>query len=67
MNFGKWEMPYGKHRGKMLEDIPGDYLLWLFENNPPPQVVKYVEVHRKTLEEEKRESGRKYQERYRFR
>lgn len=26
------EMPWGKHRGKDIEDVPSDYLKWLAEN-----------------------------------
>lgn len=26
------KMPWGKHRGKDIEDVPSDYLLWLAEN-----------------------------------
>ena len=25
-------MPFGKHKGELLEDIPTDYLNWLMEN-----------------------------------
>lgn len=26
------EMPWGKHKGKDIEDVPSDYLRWLAEN-----------------------------------
>lgn len=25
-------MPFGKHKGKLLKDVPSDYLLWVYEN-----------------------------------
>jgi hypothetical protein len=25
-------MPFGKHRGKRMEDVPASYLLWLWDN-----------------------------------
>lgn len=27
------EMPFGKHRGKKLSDVPKSYLKWLYDNN----------------------------------
>lgn len=24
-------MPFGKHKGKMLGEIPADYMIWLYE------------------------------------
>ena len=24
-------MPFGKHRGYLLKDVPADYLLWVYE------------------------------------
>ncbi|WP_430811292.1 MULTISPECIES: putative quorum-sensing-regulated virulence factor [unclassified Carboxylicivirga] len=26
-------MPYGKHQGKPMIDVPASYLMWLWENN----------------------------------
>lgn len=26
------EMPFGKHKGKKMEDVPASYLLWLWDN-----------------------------------
>lgn len=26
------EMPFGKHKGKRMADVPSDYLLWLWDN-----------------------------------
>lgn len=30
--YGRVRMPFGKYRGEILADIPGDYLLWLLRN-----------------------------------
>ena len=29
-------MPYGKYKGKRLDEVPTDYLLWLAENVSDP-------------------------------
>lgn len=26
------EMPFGKYKGKKMEDVPASYLLWLWDN-----------------------------------
>lgn len=28
----EWQFPFGKHKGRTLKDIPGDYLKWSLEN-----------------------------------
>lgn len=36
-------MPFGKHKGEKLANVPPDYLLWIFENNKcTPEVAKYI-------------------------
>lgn len=30
------EMPFGKHKGKLLADLPGNYLNWLAREGFPP-------------------------------
>lgn len=36
-------MPYGKHKGQKMANVPPDYLIWLFENNKcTPEVAKYI-------------------------
>lgn len=36
-------MPYGKHKGQKMANVPPDYLIWLFENNKcTPGVAKYI-------------------------
>jgi hypothetical protein len=30
--YGNFVMPFGKHRGQKLKDIPIDYLIWLLDN-----------------------------------
>jgi uncharacterized protein (DUF3820 family) len=32
MNEQEFRMPFGKHRGTPVKDIPADYLLWLRKN-----------------------------------
>jgi len=33
MSANKRTMPFGKHKGKNLDDVPADYLLWLHEKS----------------------------------
>ncbi len=55
-------MPFGKHRGTEMANVPGDYLMWLFEQweEKPPntpeqrQVLEYIERNKDTLENERR-------------
>ncbi len=36
-------MPWGLHVGKMMANVPPEYLLWLFENNKcSGNVKKYI-------------------------
>ena len=32
----KTEMPYGKHKGTLLADLPGNYLNWFAREGFPP-------------------------------
>lgn len=39
-------MPFGKHKGKPLAEVPEDYWLWLFDQKVPihdPVVKKHME------------------------
>jgi hypothetical protein len=31
-SYSRWAIPFGKHRGTALGDLPTDYLLWCLEN-----------------------------------
>lgn len=38
-------MPFGKHEGKRLGDVPKDYLIWLYnENGLRPKLKEYVKT-----------------------
>jgi uncharacterized protein (DUF3820 family) len=38
------EMPFGKHKGEKMENVPASYLLWLRDNGlSHPGVKNYVE------------------------
>lgn len=52
-------MPFGKHRGTAMKDVPASYLLWLgdegLESDSRPEakaVGEYIERCRDALEEE---------------
>lgn len=51
----KFIMPFGKHKGKYLGDIPARYLLWLADDaeNPPVFAIIYVNSKRAQLEDER--------------
>ena len=52
------EMPFGKHKGKLLSQVPPDYLLWLHsefrlqEKDLDPKVKAYIEANLEALHEE---------------
>lgn len=31
----RWEMPFGKHKGRLLADLPGNYLNWFAREGFP--------------------------------
>lgn len=39
----KTPMPFGKHKGIAMANVPADYLIWIFENNKcSPQIANYI-------------------------
>lgn len=36
-------MPFGKYKGDRLIDVPGSYLLWLYENDKAGSIKGYIE------------------------
>lgn len=50
-------MPFGKHKGEKMEDVPATYLMWLYENDKCNQPVReYIEDNMDVLEKEVREN-----------
>lgn len=57
-------MPFGKHQGKKLVDVPGSYLLWLESNINlknsnkrslnEKELLKYIEENKQVLEMERK-------------
>ena len=46
-------MPWGKHQGKEMANVPADYLLWLYDNNKCSGDVKaYIEDNIDVLKSE---------------
>lgn len=40
----KFVMPFGKHAGKCLEDLPDDYLDWLYENIQDERIAERARI-----------------------
>ena len=36
-------MPFGTHKGKKLEDVPAQYLLWLYDQEIDGELKDYIE------------------------
>lgn len=54
------KMPFGKHKGTKLKDVPASYLLWLYgemasQKTPQGPLFQYLKVNLRALEEEARE------------
>jgi uncharacterized protein (DUF3820 family) len=58
-------MPFGKHEGKKMIDVPAQYLIWLgsalaTQGKLPPksyQVYEYIEENYEVLQKELEENG----------
>ena len=47
------EMPWGKHQGIEMIDVPADYLLWLYDNDKcSGSVLVYIEDNLQVLRTE---------------
>jgi uncharacterized protein (DUF3820 family) len=43
-------MPFGKHKGEKMANVPAEYLLWLYENNNCTyEVKKYIDQNMDVL------------------
>lgn len=47
-------MPFGKHRGTPIGEVPSSYLLWWYDQNPTnfPRLAAYIRLKKTQLEEE---------------
>lgn len=55
-------MPFGKHKGKKMVDVPDDYLLWLLqEGNTYGEMLEYLqdneEVFKQTIAYNKKKNN----------
>ena len=52
-------MPFGKHKGKDLEDVPADYLLYIYDNNMCSEPIReYIEDNLDVLKHELKQKGK---------
>lgn len=46
-------MPWGKHKGEKMANVPPSYLLWLLDNDKcGGEVKKYIEENKEALVQE---------------
>jgi len=46
-------MPFGKHKGEKMANVPPEYLIWIFENNKcSAEVAKYIAENLEVLKAE---------------
>lgn len=46
-------MPYGKHKGVEMQDVPATYLMWMYDNKKLDRAVSaYVEENMDVLQKE---------------
>ena len=54
------QMPFGKHKGTKMKDVPSDYLDWLhgqFWVSDWPTVLAYIEKMRDVIDDDLRSKG----------
>lgn len=46
-------MPFGKHKGEKMANVPADYLLWLYENSKVyGEVKEYIKDNLEVIKAE---------------
>jgi uncharacterized protein (DUF3820 family) len=45
-------MPFGKHEGKKMANVPASYLLWLYDNGCFGDIKEYIEDNMDSLKKE---------------
>lgn len=54
-------MPFGKYQGKILQEVPANYLLWmlnqLWARQQWPLIIEYIRANKDVLELENEDSG----------
>lgn len=61
-------MPYGKHQGRAMVNVPADYLIWLRENGRcSPLVAAYIDENMDKLKKQVAEAERLRENRRRMR
>jgi uncharacterized protein (DUF3820 family) len=45
-------MPFGKYKGRKMEDVPASYLLWLRDDGVVGEVRAYIEENMTALQRE---------------
>jgi uncharacterized protein (DUF3820 family) len=45
-------MPFGKHKGKRMKDVPADYLHWCYIKDVKGGVAQYIEENLEALQQE---------------
>lgn len=54
-------MPFGKHKGVAMAQVPAEYLMWLHENGKcSREVAIYIEDHKSELRQLAREERKEY-------
>ncbi len=50
------KMPWGKHKGEMMINVPAQYLLWLYDNNKCSlEIREYINKNMEVLLKEARQ------------
>ena len=58
-----YQMPFGKHSGEFLENVPAGYIIWLGKkDNCPEEILDYIEEYGEELGEEARIEREEYYE-----
>jgi len=57
---------FGKHKGKLIEEIPANYLLWAFDNikHLDPKIREYIAKNMRALLQEEMEEREDIDELY---